>query len=855
MSQIFQNHEWIKITGAREGNLNHLSVDIPRNALVVLTGLSGSGKSTLAIETLYQECQRQYLEAIGYQGIQKPKVDAITNLSPAVRITQSTYNRNPRSTVGTVTDIYTELRMVYEKLSKRQCPSCEALIKSSDCREELVTTDDSFVVYMYCDRCGHKMEKLTRSHFSANTREGACEVCHGLGEVLEISLDRVINPSLSLEEGAVDFWDHAFKEYQISSVNKAFEFFGLELTAGRPVAAYSEGQLALLLYGAESAEVRGLFPDQPLPKKVSEGRFEGVLTTLWRRLSEKGGLTEALSPYFHSAVCTACRGEKLSLLGRTATVLETRLPELSVLSLEALRDWLRRLEPSLSGRELALVAPYIRDLDAKLRRIVNVGLGYLSLDRQTMTLSGGEGQRIKLAAVLDSTMTGLIYIMDEPTIGLHPKDTAGILNVLKALRNLGNTVLVIEHDPEVIRAADYIIDLGPGSGRHGGEVVGTGTYEALLEQPDSVTGRYLKRPRPFLGASVRKPAGQFSVRDASRFNLKHLEVRFPAGCLTCVTGVSGSGKSTLVFEELADRVMSAANGSSGASTVIDTGDGASAGVDPSGAAGFNSSIFDDVITVEQAVISRMKRSNVATYSGLYSEVRKIFGGLSEAKVLGLDAKHFSFNTKGGRCEHCEGLGYVESNLLFFENIDVVCPVCGGNQFNDEVLSVAYQGHSIKGVLKLTVDEAMVLFRDKNKLMKHLKLLKDVGLGYLELGQTLTTLSGGEAQRLKLAKSLTSSEGRHSLYLIDEPTTGLHPLDVENFLVLLNRMVDAGNTVIVVEHNLQVIGASDWVIDLGPLGGDQGGWIVAEGTPREVALNPKSYTGQYLRQAFDLGDDV
>ena len=842
MNQVFHSHEWIRIAGAREGNLNNLSVDIPRNALVVLTGLSGSGKSTLAIETLYQECQRQYLEAIGYQGIQKPKVDTITNLSPAVRITQSTYNRNPRSTVGTVTDIYTELRMVYEKLSQRQCPNCGSWIKSSDCKEELVETDDSFMVYMYCDRCGHKMEKLTRSHFSANTREGACEVCHGLGEVLEITLDSVINPSLSLEEGAVDFWDHAFKDYQISSVNKAFEYYDLEASGGRAVKDFSEGQRALLLYGAESDEVRGLFPDQPLPKKVSEGRFEGVLTTLWRRLSEKGGLTEALSPYFHSAVCTACRGEKLSLLGRTATVLETRLPELSVLSLEALRDWLRRLEPSLSERELALVAPYIGDLNAKLRRIVNVGLGYLSLDRQTMTLSGGEGQRIKLAAVLDSTMTGLIYIMDEPTIGLHPKDTAGILKVLKALRDLGNTVIVIEHDPEVIRAADYIIDLGPGSGRHGGEIVGTGTYEALLKLPHSVTGSYLMRPRPVLGASERIPAGQFLVRDASRYNLKHLEVRFPVGCLTCVTGVSGSGKSTLVFEELADRVAVAGNSARlGAAEV--TGEDS------------DTWTFDEVITVEQTVISRMKRSNVATYSGLYSEVRKIFGGLAEAIALNLDAKHFSFNTKGGRCEHCEGLGYVESNLLFFENIDVVCPVCGGNQFNDAVLSVEYKGHSIKGVLKLTVDEAMVLFRDKRKLMKCLKLLKDVGLGYLELGQTLTTLSGGEAQRLKLAKSLTSSEGRHSLYLIDEPTTGLHPLDVENFLVLLNRMVDAGNTVIVVEHNLQVIGASEWVIDLGPLGGDQGGWIVAEGTPREVALNPKSYTGQYLKQAFDLGDDA
>lgn len=840
---------WIKIAGAREANLKDITLEIPKNQLVVFTGLSGSGKSTLAIETLYQECQRQYLEAIGYQGIQKPKVDAVTNLSPAVRISQSAYNRNPRSTVGTVTDIYTDLRMIYEKLAERPCPGCGAMIKASDCKETLIKTEDSFKVYMFCSQCGIKMDKLTRSHFSANTREGACEACHGLGEVLRISEDRVIDRSLSLEEGAVVFWDHAFKDYQITSLNKAFSYFGLEETGNRPVGSFSERQLALLLYGAESDQVRTLFADHKVPKKVTEGRFEGVLTTLWRRLSEKGGLTEALEPYFHSEVCTQCHGEKLSSLSRNALVMDTRLPVLSTMSLEGLQDWITRLGESLGEREKALVEPYLLDLETKIRRIVNVGLGYLSMDRQTMTLSGGEGQRIKLAAVLDSTMSGLIYIMDEPTVGLHPKDTEGILKVLKSLRDLGNTVLVIEHDPEVIRAADYILDLGPGSGKLGGEVVGAGTYEEVLSQLTSVTGQYLRRDLPVLGVPRRTAKGYFSVLGATRFNLKHIDAQFPVGCLTSVTGVSGSGKSTLIFEVLAAGAAEKVKGQDAAE-----GDTFS-GTDQAENQVIGTEIFDAVITVEQTPVTRMKRSNVATFSGLYSEVRKIFGTLEAAKNLGLDARHFSFNTKGGRCEHCEGLGFVESNMLFFENIDVVCPVCGGNQFNDEVLSVTYEGHSIKSVLRMTVVEAMALFHNRVKLIKILKLLDDVGLGYLELGQTLTTLSGGEAQRLKLAKELISSEGRNNLYLIDEPTTGLHPLDVENFLILLNRMVDGGNTVILVEHNLQVVGASDWVIDLGPQGGAQGGQIVAAGTPLSVTGNPDSITGAYLGKEFIVEQGV
>ncbi|MFH5836198.1 ATP-binding cassette domain-containing protein [Proteiniclasticum sp. C24MP] len=816
--------EYIYISHATEGNLKDISLKIPKNRLVVLTGLSGSGKSTLAVDTIYQECQRQYLEAIGYQGIPKPKVESILNLSPAIKITQGEYAKNPRSSVGTVTNIYTELRMIYEKLHERSCPSCEKKISASRCREELVKTEGEFKVYMFCSHCGHKMEKLTRSHFSFNTREGACEACHGLGEVMKIDQKSVISEELSLEEGAVAYWDHAYKDYSIGTVNAAFRHYGMKQTDNRPVKDFSEGERILLLYGAESEEAEMFFKDVKIPRKVAEGKFEGVLTTLWRRLNEKGGITAQLEPYFITGACDKCQGEKLAEVPRSAMVKGRTITELSALSLLELMDWLKEIEENLVTEEKAVVEVYLEDMKTKIRRLIRGGVGYLSLNRQTMTLSGGEAQRMKLAATLDSTLTGIIYIMDEPTVGLHPKDTAGIMKILKDLRNLGNTVIVIEHDPEVMKDADHVIDMGPGAGSFGGEVISEGTFEEILKDRNSVTGKYLSQEKKNTLQPRKRNHGFIEVRNADRFNLRSIHVDFPKACLTSVTGVSGSGKSTLVLDILASG---------------DTEEGEERNI-VRGTSG-----FDEIITVEQSAVSRMKRSNVATYSGLYNEVRKLFGSLPEAKALHLNAKHFSFNTKGGRCERCEGLGYVTSNMLFFEDVDVVCPECGGKQFNDEVLSVKYEGHSIHEILKLSVVEAQELFREKKVMAKILNLLMDVGLGYLELGQTLRTLSGGEGQRMKLAKDLIQSENRKNLYLIDEPTTGLHPVDVEKFLVLLNKMADAGNTVIVVEHNQQVIEASDWVIDLGPDGGIYGGEVIAEGTPHELKRNPGSVTGKYL----------
>lgn len=814
----------ISIIGAKEGNLKNITVDLPRNKWIVLTGVSGSGKTTLAMDVLYQECQRQYLEAIGYQGIRKPNIDAIRNVSPAIQIQQQAYNKNPRSTVGTATDIYTDLRMLFEKLSTRDCAACGKEFSSAECREETEKTADDFKVFQYCPHCDQRMEKLTRTHFSYNTREGACATCQGLGEVMTVAEGKVLHEELSLEAGAVVFWEKRYREYQLESFYAACDHYGIPLKTNTPVKDFTPTQRVLLLQGAESEAVGRRYPAVPVPRTVAEGRYEGVLPNLWRRMADKKGSSKLREAYFESVICPECQGERLNGLSRNVTVKGTRLPELSGSALTDLLDWVSKLEESLQHSEQLLAGVYVADLQTKLKRILKLGLGCLSLDRQTMTLSGGEAQRLRLAAVLDSDLTGVIYILDEPTISLHPKDTEGLLIILRALRDKGNTVLVIEHDTAVMEAADYLIDIGPGAGKYGGEVVGSGTLQQIKEQATSVTGAYLNsKPEP--RKLFRKATGDaIEVSQVDKHNLRNLRVRFPVGCLICVTGVSGSGKSTLVFDVLAK-----------GDTVQSQQTNQVSGTDS----------FDRIVVVEQAPLTRMKRSNVATYSDAYTEIRKIFGRQQTAIEKGMTTNHFSFNVKGGRCDHCEGLGVVTNNLLFFEDQEIPCPVCSGKRFKDEVLSVTYRGHSITAVLGLSVEEGAELFADSPKISAILKLLQEVGLGYLELGQTTTTLSGGEAQRLKLAVELLASQGKKNLYLIDEPTTGLHPLDVEKFLKLLDRMVDSGSTVVVVEHNQQIIGAADWIIDLGPGGGDAGGKIIAEGTPPDIRKNPNSVTGKFI----------
>ncbi len=815
----------IVIKNASEGNLKNVSLTIPKNKLVIVTGLSGSGKSTLLIDVLYHECQRQYLEAMSFQGIHKPKVEHIHGVSPAIVITQTDMNKNPRSTVGTVTDIYTDLRMVYEKLSVRTCPHCEELISAADCKEETTKIGDDFYVSMFCCICGKKMDKLTRTYFSFNTREGACTTCEGLGQIHKLNKNIVVNENLTLEEGAINYWESRYGEYQTATFYAALNHYNLNIKPHTPLCQFRDIQKSILFEGVGCEAVKKAFPLIEPPKTVAQGKFEGVFPTLWRKLSDKEGDTRQLGQYFSMIPCPDCQGERLGQLSRHVTVDGTRLPELASYSLEQLYCWMAQLRTVLTKKHLELVNSYLLDIETKVKRFINVGLGYLTLDRQTITLSGGELQRLRLAAILDSDLSGIIYILDEPTIGLHPKDTAGLINILCKLRDLENTVLVIEHDPDIMAAADYIVDIGPGSGKYGGEIVGTGTLKDIRQNLVSMTGDYLRSSQAVKSIFRSDKKNRLTVKNADRYNLKNLTVSFPTGCLTTVTGPSGSGKSTLIFEVLA-------NSSHNLPSPTNQVEGLEA--------------FSRIIEIEQTAVTKMKRSNVATYSDVYTEIRSIFATTAAAKKAGLTAKHFSFNTPGGRCENCGGLGYVDSNMLFFKNIQVTCPVCNGNQFKEEVLSVKVHDLSIKDVLKLSVADAAILFKENDKAKRILELLLDVGLGYLELGQTLTTLSGGEGQRLKLAKELiNNTSGKAGLYLLDEPSTGLHPKDVENFLILINRLVDDGNTVIVVEHNQQIIQMSDWIIDLGPEGGEKGGEIMFAGTP-EALRNSNSVTAKYLQ---------
>lgn len=802
----------IRITGAREGNLKNLSLDIPKNKLVVFTGLSGSGKSTLLIDVLFTECQRLYLEAMGMQGIRKPEVERIDGASPAVLIPQSqnSYSANPRSTVGTVSDLYTDLRMLYEKLGVRDCPECGRAFSSADALEETKGSGDDFVVWQYCPHCGKKLDKLTRSHFSFNTAVGACPVCQGLGVRCDVRRQAAVDESLSLEEGAVRYWEKQYGDWQVSVLKKAFAHYGLPFSPSLPVKDFSALQKALLLEGADSPKIRDAFPQILPPKTAADGRFEGVFPILRRRLvqkEEKGQDTAALRPYFETVSCPECGGERLNAESRAVTVNAVRLPELSRLSFQQLLAWVQKLEGSLPPKHRALAEVYLTDLSTKLSRFLQVGLGYLSLDRRTSTLSGGELQRMRLAAVLDSRLSGVIYILDEPTAGLHPSDTRGLLRILKSLRDLGNSVLVIEHDPDVMAAADYLVDLGPGVGRLGGEVTAQGTPNEVRSCPSSLTARWLDRAFPVKSA-FRKASGEIRILGASRFNLQNLSLSIPTGCLVSVTGPSGSGKTTLVFEVLA-----------------------AAASDPACTSVRGLEQFSRIVRVNQSPILRMKRSNPATWSGAWDRIRALFAASDGAKQRHLTARDFSFNSPGGRCETCGGLGTVDNHLLFFADTQVVCPVCHGRRFHEEVLSVSFQGLSILDVLDLSVSEAAGFFRKDRVLTRILGLLQEVGLGYLKLGQPLTTLSGGELQRLKLAGELLNvKKGERTLYLLDEPTTGLHPEDVEHFLLLADRLADAGNSVIVVEHNRQVIAHSDWIIDLGPGGGDRGGRLMFSGTP-------------------------
>jgi excinuclease ABC subunit A len=849
------SHGYIEIKGARENNLKNISLRIPKNKLVVLTGISGSGKSTLAFDTLQKECQRQYMASLGMvtDFVSKPKVDCIIGLSPSISVDQYLSNRNPRSTVGTVTEVFTYLRLLYAKLGERKCPCCGEIIKPSfepDSRADIDLWDDDegqqFIGIsdvaaeqagtVKCAKCGTLLPELTMADFSFNKPNGACPACTGLGVVSRPDLSAILDESKSVSNGAVLSWDKSLVSFYTNAMVTAGAYYGFDFDPDRPVCEYDQVQRDLLLYGVNSPEFKRHYPDKQPPTNAYKGKFEGVVTNMVRKYADHDmddAAKEKLEKFFISHTCPECNGTRLKAESRSIKVAGETITELSKKSLEELESWMKMLPLNVSESGLAILQPVLDDLEGRIRRLLDVGLGYLSMERPAASLSGGEAQRLRLASLLGSGLTGVLYVLDEPTTGLHPRDTDRLTGVLRQLRDMGNTVLVIEHDIEMMRAADHIIDIGPGAGSDGGCLVADGTPCEVADCTDSITGRFLSGadciPVP---KQRRKPSGaSLVVEEAREHNLKNIRAEIPLGMMVALTGVSGSGKSTLLFDIL-DK----------AASVRYYGAGATPGKYER-ITGWE--YIDKVITIDQSPIGRIPRSNAATYTDTFTAIRNLYAGLPDAKKHGLKPRDFSFNVPGGRCEKCQGAGVLAIKMHFLPEVRVVCPVCRGARFRREVTEVRYSGFSISDVLNMSVREAYDLFKSDAQVSDKLNVLIEVGLGYLKLGQAATTLSGGEAQRIKLAKELSRKSKGHTLYMLDEPTSGLHPHDVKKLIAVLQRLVDAGNTVVVIEHNLDVVKSSDWVIDFGPEGGADGGQIIACGTPEQIAAAPGSHTGRYL----------
>lgn len=847
----------IEIKGARENNLKNISVCIPKNKLVVLTGLSGSGKSTFAMETLQKECQRQYMESMGMitELLSKPKVDSITGLSPSISIDQRNSNRNPRSTVGTVTEVLTYLRILYAKLGVRNCPFCgkpipqtfeqEVMDEYAGDEEASLPDDNStngFEEMMPCPHCGKQVPVLTMSHFSFNKPQGACPQCKGLGTVSKPDLTQVLNMELSIRDGAVLEWDKFFAERYAEAIENAGKHYGFEVSANTPLKEYGPVQMDLVLYGVLSKEFTRHFPGVKPPKTVAQGRYEGIVTNLMRRFGElrqESGSSKLENIFVHHR-CPLCGGKRLRKESLAVTVGGVNIVELSKKSLYELADWIKLIHDTAAEDSLTIAQPIIDDLSQRVQRLLDVGVGYLSMERAAPTLSAGEAQRLRLASLLGSGLTGVLYVLDEPTTGLHARDTKRLIDVLIRLRNLDNTVLVIEHDVEMMRAADYIIDFGPGAGCNGGEVVAFGTPSEVGGCKESITARYLSGECRAVPPKVRRAGNgkNLTIYGACENNLQNVDAFIPLGTLVSVTGVSGSGKSTLVFDIIDKTAKAHFNQSkepAGNYHRIDGWEG-----------------IDGIITIDQTPIGRTPRSNAATYTDIFTYVRSLYASLPDAKKNGLLPNHFSFNVAGGRCEKCEGAGELTIPMHFLPDVQVPCPVCRGKRFKKEILAHRYKGRSIADVLDMTIVEATELFNTVEPIADRLSVLNEVGLGYLKLGQPATTLSGGEAQRIKLAKELGKRGKNHTLYLMDEPSTGLHPHDVQKLTALFMRLVEQGNTVVVVEHNTDIIMMSDWVIDFGPEGGEAGGRIIAQGSPEQVAQEQGSQTGQILKELLLRG---
>ncbi len=835
---------FITIRGAKENNLKNINLKIPKNKLIAFTGLSGSGKSTLALETLQRECQRQYMESMGLTmdigG--KPKVDSIEGLSPAISINQHHGNSNPRSTVGTITEIAAYLRVLYAKLGERPCPHCKK-VNTQNYDETSFTLytempdQDSESAELYeqmiaCPHCGKQVVELTASHFSFNKPQGACPVCHGIGVVNSPDVNLLIDKTKSVREFAIYGWDQVYIDRYGGSMIQAANYYGFEMDIDTPIGEYNDVQMDLLLYGVLSRQFAERFPDINPPKTVPGGRFEGVLTNLMRRYAENNSSSarQKIEKFLIRQECSECRGVRFRRETLEVRVGGMNIKELLSMSLVDVGVWLKELPNCVSPEALEVVHQVLDDLGRRIDRILDVGAGYLSLDQPAASLSAGEWQRIKLASVLGSGLTGVLYVLDEPTSGLHARDTGKIVEVLRCLRDMGNTVIVIEHDIEMMKAADYIVDFGPGAGKQGGQIVACGNVQEIMDCEASITGKYLalniSKPQR---KKIQADSSYLHIGNANINNLKNIDVDIPLGKLVSVTGVSGSGKSSLIFEVLAEATDTYFHQPK-------------KGENPN-ISGLEH--LDDVIIINQQSIGRSSRSNAATYTDLFTDIRDLYASLPETKVAGLAAKHFSYNVPGGRCEKCQGTGKLSVSMHFLPDVEVICPVCHGKRYQKPVLNIKFRGLSISDILELSVDEALELFVGEASIRSKLQVLQDVGLGYLSLGQSAATLSGGEAQRLKLAKELSRNSTGKALYLFDEPTTGLHPHDAGRLINVFDRLVSLGNSVIVIEHNVEVILASDWVIDLGTEGGNQGGKIVAQGTPEEIMNNTSSVTGKVL----------
>jgi excinuclease ABC subunit A len=934
--------EELVVRGAREHNLKNITVRLPRGKLVCITGLSGSGKSSLAFDTIYAEGQRRYVESLSayarqfLQMMEKPDVDSIDGLSPAISIDQKTTSRNPRSTVGTVTEIYDYLRLLYARIGKPHCPVCgrpiagqsldaivdqvlrlpegtrftvnapvvrgrkgeyrdlleslradgftrvkvdgeqrlleeeitldkklkhtievvvDRLVMKPDLRQRLAQSietalalADGLVVIdvvggepltfserLACPDHGVSLPELEPRVFSFNSPHGACPRCTGLGAQLEIDPDLLVpDPTLSIGEGALVPWSVGGSSFYEAVIQAVAERYQIDLDT--PWQDLSEEQRNLLLYGTGGERVYVSYRNRMGRRRAYMLAFEGIVKSLERRYRETDSQQqrERIEEYMSFRPCPACKGARLKPEVLAVTVGGRNIHQFTQMSVRQAIAFLEGLE--LTETERLIGARVIKEIRERLSFLDDVGVGYLTLDRPAATLSGGEAQRLRLATQIGSQLVGVLYILDEPSIGLHQRDNGRLIATLERLRDLGNTVLVVEHDEQMMRAADWLVDMGPGAGEHGGRVVAEGPAEAVEQVAESVTGQFLSGRRAIAVPERRThDNGSFWVRGARMHNLKGIDVEFPVGKLVCVTGVSGSGKSTLVneivYKALANRLhrLRVRPGEHEAVEGIE--------------------VFDKVIDIDQSPIGRTPRSNPATYTDLFTPIRELFSLTPEAKVRGYRPGRFSFNVRGGRCEACKGDGQITIEMHFLPDVYVPCETCGGKRYNRETLEVRFKGRSIADVLEMSVEEALSFFAKIPRIRRRLQTLYDVGLGYIKLGQPATTLSGGEAQRVKLAKELSKLATGRTLYILDEPTTGLHFADVEKLLHVLQRLVDAGNTVIVIEHNLDVIKQADWVIDLGPEGGDEGGWVVACGTPEQVALVEESHTGRYLRRVL------